>query len=274
MPSLTPRAAFFDQDGAHFIPRREAANPWFDNAVAGGPLSGLFGHIAETRGLVPEGFALARMTIDILGIVPSAPLHTRIEPVRQGRQVQLHRITLTANDKAVAQALVLAARQLETPAFPASDNYPAPEDVAQGDFLANGVLRHIVQTRPVQGSVTEPGPGKVWLTLDADIISAIPATPLSHACVFADFGNGVGSATRAQEWSFANLDVGIQFLRTPLGKWIMVDAETVAAGNGHALARSTMADERGVFALATQTIFVAPGDLTPRMARSRSAAIG
>ncbi|QJQ33041.1 thioesterase family protein [Sphingomonas lacunae] len=272
MSSVTP--AFFTAEGDHFVPQREAANPWFDHAVAGGPISGLFGHIAEQRGLIGEGFAISRMTIDILGIVPSAPLTATIEPVRIGRQVRLNRINLKHDNHVVAQALVQAARLLDTPPALPSNGYPAPEDVAPGTFLANGSLQRIVRTRPLQGSVTRPGPGQVWLALDADIVSGTLASPFVKSCVFADFGNGVGSATRAAEWSFANLDVGIHFLRDPHGEWILVDADTIAGGNGHGLARSTMVDAEGVFAIATQTVFVAPGSLTPRMEANARSAVG
>lgn len=268
------KPAFFDQDGEHYIPRREAANPWFENAVAGGPLTGLFGHIAEMGNLIPDGFSIARMTIDILGIVPSAPLRAEVDPVRNGRQMQLNRITLTHDNRPVAQALILAARTLETPARHLPVDHPAAEDVPQAPFLANGVLRPIVRTRPVLGGVTQPGRGVVWLALDADIVSGVPASTSAKSCVFADFGNGVGSATHAHEWSFANLDVGIQFLREPHGEWILLDADTLAGGNGHALARAIMADSNGIFAIATQTVFVAPGANTPKMTASRAAAVG
>lgn len=271
---MTPPApAFFAADGDYFLPRSEAANPWFDNAIAGGPVSGLFGHIAEQKGLIGDGFEVSRITIDILGIVPAAPLTASIEPVRIGRQVRLNRVSLNHDGRIVAQALIQATRSMSTPPAPIMSNYPSPNAVAPGQFLATGPLQRIVRTRPLQGSVTQPGPGRVWLALDANIVDGIPASTFLKSCVFADFGNGVGSATMASEWSFANLDVGIHFLREPRGEWIMVDAETVATGNGHGLARSTMADEEGVFALATQTIFVAPGGLTPRMQLNAASAI-
>lgn len=82
------------------------------------------------------------------------------------------------------------------------------------------------------------------------------------ACLFADYGNGFGSATNAAEWSFANLDITIQFLRMPVGEWFLIDAETHMAGNGHGTARNVFADEQGVYARGFQTIFVAPGHLS------------
>ena len=89
-----------------------ARNPWFANAVAGGPIAALFGHLVETMALVP-GFEICRLTIDILGVVPSIPLTPRIVPVREGRQARLHRIELFAGEKLVAQAHLLRARTLD-----------------------------------------------------------------------------------------------------------------------------------------------------------------
>ncbi len=272
MPTTKP--AFFKQDGAHFLPLPAAANPWFDNAVAGGPLTGLFGHLIEQHDLAPPGFTVARMTIDILGIVPSAPLLPTITAIRTGRQMQLHQITLTHANRPVAQCLVLVARELATPATETSLDHPLPDAVPQAPFLAHGTLAKIVRTRPIEGSVTRPGRGIVWLALDADIVAGYPATAFAKACVFADFGNGVGSATHAYEWSFANLDVGIQWLREPQGDWCLLDAETTSGGNGHALARTIMSDQTGIFAIATQTVFVAPGANTPRMQARSTATIG
>ena len=73
---------------------------------------------------------------------------------------------------------------------------------------------------------------------------------------------GFGNATDAGEWSYANLDITIQFLRMPVGDWFLLDAETHMAGNGHGTARNVFADEQGVYARGFQTIFVAPGHLS------------
>lgn len=46
--------------------------------------------------------------------------------------------------------------------------------------------------------------------------------------------------------------------RAPAGDWLLIDAETMSAGNGGALASTIMADRQGVFARTHQTLFVAP----------------
>lgn len=249
---------YFTADEMGFLPSKLARNPWFPNAIAGGPIAALIGHCLEAA-TFDEHLEVCRLTIDILGIVPNAKLCPRITPVRQGRQAQLHRIELWADEKLVAQAHVLHARQLDTPPFPAAQPHPAAEDVPEDNFLIGASMAGAIKTRPIMGRVREPGRGVTWMRMDGEVVRGVPASPFVKACLFADFGNGVGSATYAQEWSYANLDISIQFFRMPHGEWFLIDAQTEGAGNGHALAQSSFADQDGIYAKGTQTIFVAPG---------------
>ena len=249
---------YFVYDNTSFDPSGLARNPWFADAVAGGPIAALFGHLVEQAGF-DQSFEVCRLTIDILGIVPRAKLIQRVTPVRQGRQAQLHRIELLAGDKTVAQAHVLLARQLDTPEFPAPQPHPTAQDVPEDNFLIGASMAGAIRTRPIMGRVREPGRGVAWMRMDGEVVLGVPASPFVKACLFADFGNGVGSATHAHEWSYANLDISIQFFRMPRGDWFLLDAHTEGAGNGHAVAQSIFADEEGVYAKGTQTIFVGPG---------------
>ncbi len=249
---------YFTRSKDGFEPTRFAGNPWFENAVAGGPIAALFGVVIEEARFDP-GFAVARITIDILGRVPRAMLTPRMTPIREGRQMQLHRIDLLNEDRVVAQAHVLLCRIIESPAFAAPFDYALPDTLADGKMLVGASMSGSIRSKPIMGSVREPGRGVVWLAMDGEIVQGEASSPFLKACLFADFGNGVGCATRADEWSFANLDINIQFLRMPVGEWILLDAQTIAGGNGHATAENVLADSQGVFAKGTQTVFVAPG---------------
>src|SRR3546814_4163921 len=88
-----------------------------------------------------------------------------------------------------------------------------------------------IRTRPIIGEARAPGRGVVWMRMDGEVILGTPASPFAKACLFADFGNGVGSATHAEAWSYANLDISIQFFRRPRGEWFLLDAFTEGAGN-------------------------------------------
>ncbi len=248
---------FVHRDGG-FDPTGLSRNPWFADAVAGGPVSALFGHVIEQAGFGP-GFEICRVTIDILGVVPRALLVPRIIQVRQGRQAQLVRIELLTGTKIVAQAHVLLARELTTPEFSAPQPHPAPAEVPEDNFLIGASMAGAIKTRPIMGRVREPGRGVSWMRMDGEVVLGVAASPFVKACLFADFGNGVGSATHAHEWSYANLDISIQFFRMPRGDWFLLDAHTEGAGNGHAVAQSVFADADGVYAKGTQTVFVGPG---------------
>ncbi|WP_260582866.1 thioesterase family protein [Sphingopyxis sp. PET50] len=153
----------------------------------------------------------------------------------------------------------MLARDLDTPAFPPAQPHPSPDEVTDADFLVGASMAGAIRTRPIMGRVREPGRGVAWMRMDGEVVLGVPASPFVKACLFADFGNGVGSATHAHEWSYANLDINIHFFRMPRGAWLLLDSFTEGAGNGHALTQTLFADAEGVYAKGTQTIFVAPG---------------
>jgi acyl-CoA thioesterase len=248
---------YFTRNAEGFKPSGLAKNPWFDNAVAGGPIASLIATIIEDADLDPN-LEICRVSIDILGIVPRALLVPRITAVRMGRQAQLHRIELLTGDKVVTQAHVLRARHLETPAHPTICDYPEPDRLEETRYLIGAGMAGAIQTKAVSGAARKPGRGVVWLSMNGEVVKGKVTSPFVKACLFADFGNGVGSATFHNEWSFANLDITIQFFRMPRGEWLFIDAHTEGGGNGHALAQSIFADRDGVYAKGTQTIFVAP----------------
>lgn len=259
---------YYERDGDIFLPSGLTRSPWDRQAIAGGPASALLATGCEDAEL-DEDFEIARFSVDIFGKVPHLPLHLVREVLRDGRQTKLHRVTMMAGERPVAQAHVLRVRRLATPSFPLPHDYPPPSSVASvvplnGSFTMAGAI----DFRPVTGGPGQPGPGVAWLAMNGEVVKGQAPSNFVKACIFADFGNGFGAATDAREWSFANLDITVQFLRMPVGDWFLIDADTNMAGNGHGTARNVFADEQGVYARGFQTIFVAPGhlskDLPPR----------
>jgi hypothetical protein len=159
---------------------------------------------------------------------------------------------------------VLRVRRAETPVVAPPHGYPAPETCADVAWLKGASMAGAIRTRPVSGTVGEPGRGIGWLAIDGEMVAGCAPSPFVKAALISDFGNGIGSATQSAEWSFANLDITLQFLRMPVGEWLLIDAQTHMAGNGHGTASNVFADAQGVYARGFQTVFVAPGHLSPR----------
>ena len=258
-PSATP--FYYERDGAIYQPSGLARSPWDRNAIAGGPVSALLATGAEDTAL-DNVFEIARLSVDIFGKVPHQPLHLRVDVLRDGRQTKLHRVTLLADEREVAQAHVLLVRRLQSPVVPVPHDYPAPDSVAEGKGPRAARMAGAIRHRMVSGQPGEPGRAISWLAMDGDIVAGTTPSNFVKAALFADFGNGFGNATLASEWSYANLDITVQFLRMPVGDWFLLDAETHMAGNGHGTARNVFADVDGVYARGFQTIFVAPGHMS------------
>jgi acyl-CoA thioesterase len=220
-------------------------------------VAALIGAIIDEAGFDPA-FTISRTTLDILGKVPNQPLVPRITPLRSGRQMQLHRVELLVGIQPVAQSHVLLVRALETPDELPPFHYPPPDSLEERLFLIGATMAGAIRTRPIQGGVREPGRGITWLAMEGEVISGTPPSPFVKACLFSDFGNGVGSVTDRDEWSFANLDITVNFLRMPRGEWILLDAHTVMAGNGHGVVENIFADTEGIYARGTQTVFIGP----------------
>jgi len=255
----------FQTDGPLHIPSGLARSPWDPAALAGGAISGLLATVAEDEELAD--FEIARFSVDIFGKVPRAPLRLHREALRDGRQTKLHRIVMQAHDREVAQAHILRVRRLETPVHAVPQDYPAPDSCPEAQAPPSARMLGAIEMRQVMGGPKEPGRGIAWLAMGGEVVRGLAPSPFVCASYFADYGNGFGSATRAEEWSFANLDITVQFLRMPVGKWLLLDAETHMAGIGHGTVRSQFADEQGVYARGFQTIFVAPGHQSKSLPR-------
>ncbi len=257
---------YFEASGDGFVPTALARSPWDDDAVAGGPISALLASCAQDDALDAD-FEIARFQVDILGKVPHRPLTCTVAALRDGRQTKLHRVTLGSDRGVAAQAHVLRVRRFATPTILLESDYPGPQEAPAQDGPHGARMGGAIIMRRVLGGPGSPGRGVAWLSMDGEVIAGRAPSNFVKACLFGDFGNGFGNATFADEWSYANLDITIQFLRMPIGDWFLLDAETHMAGNGHGTARTIFADADGLYARGFQTVFVAPGHLSKGLPR-------
>lgn len=258
------RPVFFAQDGEMFVPQEAVRSPWNTRATVGIAVAGLLMHVAE-QVEAPGPMLPAHVTIDILRPVPFAPTLTQATVTREGRKLQMVEAHLMAGGEPVARARVLRVREIASPRIDAPMAYPSPEESPTRAFLPSDLLlSELIETRQVAGEPDQIGPGTVWTRLGADLVSGIPTSPLVHAAMLSDFGNGVAQVVDPRQWSFANVDISLHMVRRPVGEWLLVDADAMLQGLGVALSNMTLADRSGPFGRAHQTLFIDPRAPRPK----------
>ncbi|MEA2418158.1 MAG: hypothetical protein QOE60_364, partial [Thermoleophilaceae bacterium] len=199
---------------------------------------------------------IGRITVEILGPVPLAPMTARAAVVRPGRSVELLEASLAGPDGDVmrASAWRVAAGDVRVESDPPP---PGPDRGRERDFFPTGqdVGYHTaMEYRFVRGGFLEPGPALVWMRMRVPLVEGEQPSPLERLMVVADVGNGVSAVLDWREYLFINTELTVHLLRPPAGEWVGVDAVTHLDGIG--LAESELWDERGRIGRGAQTLLV------------------
>ena len=252
--------AFYTPDGDAFISTEWTRGPWDPRAQHAGPPAALVGRAIEQ--LDPQGFQVARFTMEILKPVPIAPLHVEVTPVRAGRRVQYVQASLTAGGDEVARASSWRIRtseesmpetSVESPPFagPLESTDVPSEDPAPSYFGA-------MEWRYARGAWTERGPASVWMRMRLPLVEGEPIAPLSRVLSAADSGNGVSAVLDFRTHLFINTELTVHLMRMPQGEWVCIDAETRQDASGVGLAQSVLWDEHRRIGAGAQALLVGP----------------
>jgi hypothetical protein len=252
--------AIYRVDGGRVLVSPNAAGPWDPTMQHGSAPAGLVVWAAETIP-APVPMRIARVTIDLMRPVPLAPLTIETEVTRAGRKIQLCAVRLLADGVVVvsasvlkikAQALALpsdiADRPVEHPGPDASE--PEAVDFSASPFASGMSLR------AANGRFGVKGPGAIWYRLEWPLIEGFAVSQAMRAVVAADFCNGTAPSLDFRQWTFINADLTVSMAREPVGEWILLDGQSWIGPDGAGLAMARLADERGTFGRAVQSLVI------------------
>jgi hypothetical protein len=247
--------AFYSLDGEHLVPSELTRGPWDPGAQHAGPPSALLARALE-RCQPREGLRLGRITVEILGPVPLAPVTVSADVVRPGRSVELLEASLDGTEGPLMRATAwrVAAGNVRLDSEPPP---PGPERGESRDFFPTGQdagYHTAMEYRFVRGAFLEPGPAMVWLRMRGPLVEGEEPSPVERLMVAADAGNGVSATFDWRRFLFINTELSVHLLRPPGGVWVGLDAVTHVDGVG--LAESALWDERGRVGRAAQTLLV------------------
>jgi Acyl-CoA thioesterase C-terminal domain/Acyl-CoA thioesterase N-terminal domain len=262
--------SFYEPDGDHYVATELTRGPWDPGAQHAGPPAALIGREIERLGGGRMGGGegppaqVARVTYEILRLVPIGRLRVEAEVVRPGRRVELVQATLSDDQ---GEPLVRARGwrlRTEPVSFEAPQRGnavpPGPDQANPGGFPDTGYdvgYHSAMEYRFVRGGFTELGPATVWMRMGVRLLPGEEPTALQRVLVAADSGNGVSVTLDWSRHLFINVDLTVHLHRMPTGEWVCLDAETFPETNGVGMADSRLLDEGGQIGRAAQTLLVA-----------------
>lgn len=235
-----------------------AAGPWHPELQHGGAPASLVVWAAE-RVPAAAPMRVARLTVELLRPVPVAPLEMRIAPLREGRKIQLVEIRLLHEGKEVVRGTVLKLRTEPTilprgPILPPLAAPPPAEiDGHSAGFDFGFAAAFEVRRLTERGTL---GPAKVWFRQHGAIVEGAPLSPAMRAAAVGDYSNGIANELPWSDWTFINADLTVSLAREPEGEWILSDAECWIGEDGTGLAMCRLADARGTFGRAVQSLLL------------------
>ncbi len=172
--------------------------------------------------------------------------------VREGRKIQLCRVSILSNGVEVVRATVLKVR------VGGFDACRPMSPICRSTFLVrrmgieeppHGSSKFInsVTLRSVRGRFLSLGPAAIWFRANRPMIEESENSAVMRAALSADFTNGVASVIDFAKWTFINADLTVTLARAPVGDWILLNSETILGPDGAGIAVSRLGDAKGLF---------------------------
>jgi len=242
--------AFFvphGDDRSELVPVPEARGPWSETMLHGRLLAGLAAREVEAR--TPNGFRVARLTVDMFRFPPMEPVRCSARTPRQGRRVGAVDVSLTCGGVEVARAAALVLRTGPHPVapdavpwsppewdVPAPEELPAPEG---SDQMAGWDIRAITP-----GGFWSAGQKRVWTRDNWQLVAGEALSPVVRVALAADLPNPLANSGPGG-LPFINADLSLYVRRPPLSDWIGLEVAAHLAQDGIAVGSCTLYDRTG-----------------------------
>lgn len=258
--------AFYQQvDEARYESTALTAGPWSAEAQHAGPPSALLVRAMERAGSrsgsgTGSDMRLARVSVDVLGPVPVAPLDIEVRTIRPGRSVELLEATASVGGRStlVARGWLMRRTPEDYPVVGDHAAPPVPERRERDPMMsfahAGGYLS-VVDFSYESGGGDELGPARAWGRARVDLVSGERMTGWQHTVVVADSASGVSLATDPVDHPTINCDLVVSLHREPAPGWVRLDSETIG-GPGHGVLTDTLlSDDHGPIGRSVQNLY-------------------
>jgi len=249
---------------AYYQPTKHAQGAWNEHEQHMAPATGLL--TAELQSFVPqENMRIARISLDILGLIPLDDFTVTTRCIRPGRTIELIEAVMSSRgrDAIIARAWRLITQDTSVIAgLEDQKSMYKPEALPVWDGMKGWPGGFIETVRLVAEPDRRPGKGMVWMTNDTDMVEGMPTPDMVHLLGMADTANGVvprlGLGLAKLEWMFPNTDLQIHMHRAPQGRWLGIEAVQQYGTDGIGVSSAILHDTQGPFGRSEQILTIRP----------------
>jgi hypothetical protein len=249
---------YFARGDGRFESTIHAQGAWNAHEQHMAPVSGLLTHCLERFQARPE-LRIARISFDILGLIPDGEFEVRTTMLRPGRTIELVQAELVAGERTAVRATAWRLQRSDTRdvAGIEDERMPGPES---GEPLhltewPGGYIQSI-GVRRVSGHAA--GNGRVWLHTRHPLIADVAFSDVARLVGLIDTSNGIATRVRPGQGSymFPNVDLQVHLYREPSGEWLGL-ANSVSFGpDGIGLTSTVLHDLNGPVGRAEQILTI------------------
>jgi hypothetical protein len=209
-----------------------------------------------------SGMRIGRLTLDILGAIPVAPVRARTWVERPGARISMMAAEMLApgpggGERAVARVTAWLLATSDT-ADAATDRYLP---LVEGDFAEvahewDGATGYLETVNWRTQRAADNGASVVWLSPLVPLVDSEPTTDLQRLAMVVDCANGAGAALDPDKFVFMNTDTAVHVHRLPDGNDFALRARGSIGPDGIGVTTAEIFDRQGFIGTVAQTLFV------------------
>jgi hypothetical protein len=233
-----------------------AQGAWNPHEQHMAPVSGILTHCLEA--FQPrEELRMARLSFDILGLIPGGEFQITTSMLRPGRTIELVQAELVAGGRTAVRATAWRLQRSDTSAIAAIEDarMPAYTEAADPVRLSDwsGGYIQSIEVYPTAGH--RAGRGSVWLRTRHPLIADESFSNVAALIGLIDTTNGVAvRVPPGERYAFPNVDLQLHLYREPAGQWLGLQNSVSFGTDGIGLTSTVLHDGDGPFGRAEQIL--------------------
>ncbi len=255
--SVETEPYYRDLGDGRFASTIHTQGAWNPHEQHMGPVSGILAHCLENF-QSREDLRMARISYEILGLIPDGEFEVVTTMLRPGRTIELVQAELVSGGRVAVRATAWRLQLSDTSAIEGIEDEPMSGPPESGAVATlgewPGAYIHSIDIRTLPGHA--PGRGRAWIRPRHPLVAPGPFSELAGLIGVADTSNGI--ATRVEPgpggYAFPNVDLQLHVYREPHGEWLGLQNSVTFGSDGIGLTSTVLCDVSGPFGRAEQIL--------------------